>query len=233
MRGLGSRSSGTRRMSRTFTLFVTLVLAVTTYAVGRTTDRGRPAAAGETPAPALAVGAAPPTATPTAARAAVRPATPEDPAGASASPFGRTDGSIPDGETLSPFDELHPAIVNLDPDLHEAIRAAAADAEADGIELVVTSGWRSSDYQQQLFDEAIVTYGSRREARRWVKHPDASTHVTGEAVDVGYTDAAYWTIEHGNAYGLCQVYANEIWHFERTIEPGDSCPEPLADASTR
>jgi hypothetical protein len=56
-------------------------------------------------------------------------------------------------------------------------------------------------------------------------------HVTGKAVDVGPTDAAYWLAQHGARYGLCQIYANEIWHFERVIEPGETCPEQLPDAS--
>ena len=67
-------------------------------------------------------------------------------------------------------------------------------------------------------------YGSERIARQYVNTPDRSTHVTGKAVDIGPTDAAYWLAQHGARYGLCQIYANEIWHFERVIEPGGTCP---------
>jgi LAS superfamily LD-carboxypeptidase LdcB len=132
---------------------------------------------------------------------------------------------------LSPFDTSQPAIANLDPDLLAAIQQAATDAGADGIELVITTGWRSKRYQQQLLDDAVETYGSLAEARKWVNTPEKSTHVSGDAVDVGYTDADYWLMEHGSAYGLCQTYANEIWHFELMTEPGGTCPAQLPDAT--
>lgn len=146
-------------------------------------------------------------------------------------PLGAEDGYIPDGVVLSPWDTHHPAIANLDPDLLDAVQQAAIDAEAEGIVMVINSGWRSERYQLELLDEAVVTYGSEEEARKWVNAPDASTHVTGDGVDIGYTDADNWLIEHGNAYGLCQTYANEIWHFELTVEPGETCPPPLRDAT--
>lgn len=145
--------------------------------------------------------------------------------------IGVADGHIPDGDVLSPYDVEHPAIANLDPDLLAAIQQATIDANAEGIEMVVNSGWRSERYQQALLDEAIVTYGSEEAARKWVNTPDRSTHVTGEGVDIGYTDADYWLIEHGYRYGLCQTYANEIWHFELADEPGNACPPPLPDAN--
>ena len=78
---------------------------------------------------------------------------------------------------------------------------------------------------------AIVTYGSLAEARKWVSTPEESSHVTGDAVDIGPTDAADWMSWFGNEYGLCQTYANEIWHYELTIEPGGTCPPPISDAA--
>lgn len=141
------------------------------------------------------------------------------------------DGAFVDGEDLSPFDDSHPALSNLDPNLLVAVQAAATDAEATGIPMVVTSGWRSPEYQQSLLDEAIITYGSEDEALRWVLTPDRSSHVTGDAVDVGYTDAAYWMMENGSRYGLCQTYANETWHYELAVEPGGACPAPIEDAN--
>jgi hypothetical protein len=160
-----------------------------------------------------------------------KPPPPVTPPASSTSVVTADDGFIPDGESLSPFDTDHPAVINLDPDLLEAIQHAATDAEADGVEMVINSGWRSERYQQALFDEAVVTYGSEEEARKWVNTPDRSTHVTGEAVDIGYADADYWLIDYGAEYGLCQTYANEIWHFELSVEPGETCPTPLSDAT--
>jgi hypothetical protein len=126
-----------------------------------------------------------------------------------------------------------PTIAKLDPDLLAAVRDAAHDARDDGVTLVITSGWRSRAHQQRLFDEAVRSYGSVQEALRYVATPDTSAHVTGDAVDIGPTDAAEWLGEHGSDYGLCQIFANEIWHFELATTPGGRCPDMYPDGSYR
>ncbi|WP_245777839.1 M15 family metallopeptidase [Lentzea xinjiangensis] len=140
-------------------------------------------------------------------------------------------GSIPENESISVDDSAHAAIANLDPALLAAVRAAAADARTRGVELKVTSGWRSAEYQQRLLDEAIALYRSEEEARKLVHPPEKSKHVTGQAIDIGPTAAADWLVQHGADYGLCQAYANEMWHFELLTTPGGRCPQPLSDAS--
>jgi LAS superfamily LD-carboxypeptidase LdcB len=95
----------------------------------------------------------------------------------------------------------------------------------------VTSGRRSAAYQQELLDEAVRRYGSLGEALRYVASPDTSSHVTGDAVDLGPTQADDWLIRHGADYGLCQTYANEMWHFELATAPGGTCPAPRPDAA--
>jgi D-alanyl-D-alanine carboxypeptidase len=143
---------------------------------------------------------------------------------------GTQDGFIPDGVRVSVFDTHVPAVGNLDPDLLEAIRQAAMDAAQDSIEILVTSGWRSPRYQEQLLHEAIVTYGSLEEASRWVATPETSAHVTGNAIDVGPNDAIEWLAERGAAYGLCQVYENEPWHLElRPDAVFNGCPPMFPD----
>lgn len=125
---------------------------------------------------------------------------------------GVDDGVVPDAVTA--FDDEYPAVFNLDSDLLSALRRAASDAAAQGIALYINSGWRSSEYQQQLLDEAIASYGSVEEASRWVASPTTSAHVSGDAVDIGPPEGAAWLSEFGAAYGLCQIYSNEAWHFE-------------------
>jgi zinc D-Ala-D-Ala carboxypeptidase len=44
---------------------------------------------------------------------------------------------------VTPFDDTHPGVAKLDPDLLEALRTAATDAAHDGIKVYVSSGWRS------------------------------------------------------------------------------------------
>ena len=99
--------------------------------------------------------------------------------------------------------------------------------------MVVTSGWRSQAHQQRLYEEAVSKYGSEGEASRWVSTPDTSAHVTGDAVDIGPTVAADWLSQHGADYGLCQIFANEIWHYELATTTGGQCPDMLPDSSYR
>lgn len=187
-----------------------------------------------TPMPAPArpepgAGRVPPPPRPPSLAARRLPASPEP--GAGRVPLTAADGYIADGEGLSPFATDYPAVGNLAPDLLAAVQHAATDAARDGVDLMITSGWRSARYQQALLDAAIAQYGSEAEARRWVNTPAKSTHVTGKAVDIGPTAADLWLRQHGNRYGLCQIYANEPWHYELATEPGGICPPPLADAS--
>jgi len=142
---------------------------------------------------------------------------------------GLAGGEVPDGQTT--LDDDIPAITKLDPALAAAVQEAADAAAADGISFWITSGWRSAAYQQALLDQAVQKHGSLEAARRTVSTPELSRHVTGKAIDIGPTEGAYWTIQNGAKYGLCQVYANEVWHFERRTEPGGTCPELLADSS--
>lgn len=150
-----------------------------------------------------------------------------------ATPLGEEDGVVPDGVTVTVFDDDVPAVANLDPDLLDALRQAAADAADDGVDFHVNSGWRSPEYQDQLLRDAISTYGSEEEAARWVATADTSAHVSGDAVDIGPPDAAAWLSEHGSAYGLCQIYRNEPWHYELRSEAiDDGCP-PMYDDPTQ
>jgi D-alanyl-D-alanine carboxypeptidase len=140
----------------------------------------------------------------------------------------RADGVLPDGVTV--FDDRYPGVANLDPALLGALRLAATDAADDGVEFVVDSGWRSREYQEQLLHEAVSEYGSEQEAARWVATPNTSAHVSGEAVDIGPFVATRWLSDHGATYGLCQIYGNEPWHYERRPEAiAHGCPPMYAD----
>ncbi|MCX5104773.1 M15 family metallopeptidase [Streptomyces sp. NBC_00053] len=150
---------------------------------------------------------------------------------AEATPEGADESGTPDGRRFTPFDTRYPAIARLDKRLLKAVQQAARDARDDGIEFRVTSGWRSKEHQQRLLDEGIEKYGSAEKARQFVNTPQKSTHVSGKAVDIGPTDADDWLIRNGSDYGLCQVYNNEMWHFELLTRPGGTCPAPLSNAA--
>jgi zinc D-Ala-D-Ala carboxypeptidase len=142
--------------------------------------------------------------------------------------LGEADGAVPGGTTV--FDDEIPGVANLDPDLLGALRRAATAAAGDGVAFFVDSGWRSPEYQKQLLRAAISEYGSEKEAARWVATAETSPHVSGDAVDIGHSDATAWLAEHGAEYGLCQIYSNEPWHYELRPEAIDrGCPLMYAD----
>jgi D-alanyl-D-alanine carboxypeptidase len=144
--------------------------------------------------------------------------------GLQAAPTGRPAGQ--------PVRDLAPVVpdgvgdmAGLTPAMRRAVTRAQAAAAADGVELRVTSGWRSRERQRQLYVEAIAKYGSPERARRWVLPPEESEHVAGRAVDVGPESGARWLEEHGVRFGLCRRYDNEPWHFERlAVARGSVCP---------
>lgn len=147
---------------------------------------------------------------------------------ATSSPRDEANGAVADGVTV--FDDEVPAVANLDPGLLEALRQAATDAGDDTVTFRVNSGWRSPEYQNQLLHEAISKSGSEKEAARWVATPDTSLHVSGDAIDIGPTDATVWLAKQGADYGLCQIYRNEPWHYELHPDAVDhGCPRLYAD----
>ncbi|KNY05260.1 M15 family metallopeptidase [Microbacterium sp. GCS4] len=150
----------------------------------------------------------------------------------SSGPVTEADGLIRHEGDVSVFDDV-PAVSNLDSDLLEAVRAAATAAEEDGVRMHVNSGWRSAAYQEQLRRDAVAQYGSEEEAARWVATPENSEHVSGDAIDLGGLPAQDWLARHGAQFGLCQIYANERWHFElRPAAVANGCPLMYDDPTT-
>ncbi|MDP3951490.1 M15 family metallopeptidase [Microbacterium sp.] len=152
------------------------------------------------------------------------------PSGGTGSVLTPEHGYIGEGDGLSVFDEQAPAVTRLNPELLDALRRAATDAEADGVAFEVNSGWRSPEYQSSLLRAAVDDYGSEEEAARWVATAQTSAHVSGDAVDIGPLTATDWLAQHGAQYGLCQIYGNESWHYELRQEAVDGvCPASFSD----
>ena len=123
-------------------------------------------------------------------------------------------------------DALHPLLA-------ARFSVAQSFARADGIKLFITSGFRSLARQQILFDREVAIRGSESEAAKWVLPPNFSKHPRGLAIDVNYPNGraeALWLERNGYRFGLCRVYANEWWHFEGVIAPGQACPELAPNA---
>ena len=150
--------------------------------------------------------------------------------------LGRLSGRGPDaGDGVLPgavsvYSDAYAGITHLNPQMLAALRRAADEANRYGIAIDIDSGWRSRAYQQQLFDQAVASYGSQAAAARWVARPGTSIHEAGDAVDVAGERAEGWLWRNGAFYGLCRMYGNEPWHFEwRPRAMVDGCPQMYAD----
>ncbi|MBB5917119.1 LAS superfamily LD-carboxypeptidase LdcB [Nocardia transvalensis] len=121
----------------------------------------------------------------------------------------------------------------LEPALAAAYSLAEQQAHAEGVPLSITSGYRTPEQQEELWQDGLATYGGPDEARRWVLPPAESTHVQGRAVDVGPREGAGWLEANGNRWGLCRTFDNEWWHFELVTAPGGQCPPRSPSAAER
>ena len=126
--------------------------------------------------------------------------------------------------------------LNLNIYVKNRFLAAQSNAHKEGINLVITSGFRTAARQEYLFKRAIAKYGSAKEASKWVLPPDKSHHPDGIALDINYPgdpEDTKWLELNGYKYGLCRVYKNEWWHFEPLVAPGEECPALVANALTK
>ena len=124
-------------------------------------------------------------------------------------------------------------VEEIHPELQQRFNAAQLFAARDGVGLLITSGFRSLERQKFLYDREVQLRGSETEAAKWVLPPQSSHHPKGLAIDVNYPmdpAGAMWLERNGWRFGLCRVYANEWWHFEAVIAPGERCPALAPDA---
>ena len=146
-------------------------------------------------------------------------------------------GCVSDEQSLGavPIEIPVMPVYELNQQLKTRFLAAQAQAELVGIQLKITSGFRSKARQLYLFNQAIEKYKTAEEASKWVLPPDLSHHPKGIAIDVNYPNGptgAKWLEINGYKFGLCRVYENEWWHFEPLVAPGQPCPELLPNALT-
>ncbi len=127
--------------------------------------------------------------------------------------------------------------------IQEPLERMIQDAAARGVNLLVSSSYRSVAYQETLYQRKVQDYqnyglaleDAQEQARQWVARPGRSEHHTGLAVDIttlsyqvldsGFagTAAAGWLLEHSAEYGFILRYPEgkteitgvcwEPWHF--------------------
>src|SRR4051794_14348526 len=85
------------------------------------------------------------------------------------------------------------------PDVALAFDRMAAAAAADGVDLIVVSGFRSDAEQARLF--------AAHPDPRWVARPGTSLHRLGTELDLGPASAYGWLARNAPAFGFKQRYA--------------------------
>ncbi len=139
-----------------------------------------------------------------------------------------------------PTDLVRPKVDMLNECFIRSLAASAleemfAAAEADGVHLVLGSGYRAETLQRQLYDKYVTQYG-REAADSFSSRPGFSDHQTGLAVDISDHDArnylteefentpeGQWLIQHAYEYGFIMRYPRgkeeitgityEPWHY--------------------
>lgn len=148
---------------------------------------------------------------------------------------------LPDGYTVTTGQLVNSLLV--DARILEDLNTMMADAEAQGVRLIVCSAYRDIQYQTTLYQNKVnelVADGysqeaAEAEAATIVSYPGTSEHNSGLAVDLvtpeyqvlneGYaeTDAAKWLAAHAPEYGFILRYPKgfegitgiifEPWHY--------------------
>ena len=91
------------------------------------------------------------------------------------------------------------------PDVAAAFDRMAVAASADGLSLIVVSGFRSDAEQAALF--------AAHPDPKWVAPPGHSLHRCATELDLGPDSAYGWLAANAGRFGFVQRYAWEAWHF--------------------
>jgi hypothetical protein len=99
--------------------------------------------------------------------------------------------------------------------LHPRMRAAVDRLlQASSGRVVLVSGWRSHERQQQLWADAVAKYRDPEIADDWVARPGTSLHERGLAADLGGDLALAASLVERLELPLYRPLPNEEWHFE-------------------
>lgn len=131
----------------------------------------------------------------------------------------------------------------VDPLLNVYFQLMQNKAKEEGVELNIVSGCRTIAAQQKLWNESVEAAKkagksqkaaedeARRKVARWEDDNSISRHLLGRAIDVGPESSYKWlekNLRPGelNPFGICRIYANEVWHLELApnVKPQDGSP---------
>jgi hypothetical protein len=91
------------------------------------------------------------------------------------------------------------------PDVAAAYDQMAAAARADGVVLMVVSGFRSDAEQAELF--------AANPDPTWVAPPGQSLHRCATELDLGPSSSYGWLTANATRFGFVQRYSWEAWHY--------------------
>lgn len=130
--------------------------------------------------------------------------------------------------------------IEMESQAAEAVKKMVADLRADGMDIVVQSGYRSDDTQEELYQNQIAKHnGNELEAATISAVPLTSEHQAGLAVDFSVdgkldqnfanTPQGKWLNQHCTEYGFILRYTKdkveftgiiwEPWHFRYVGSP--------------
>lgn len=109
------------------------------------------------------------------------------------------------------------------PDAAAAYDRMTAAARADGLVLMVVSGFRSDAEQAELF--------AAHPDPTWVAPPGQSLHRCATELDLGPSSAYGWLAANAGRFGFVQRYSWEAWHFGFVGGPAPCSPEGEAVAA--
>ncbi len=107
--------------------------------------------------------------------------------------------------------------VPMRPDVALAFDRMERAARADGVTLLISSGYRSDAEQAELF--------RRHPDPKWVAPPGRSLHRFGTELDLGPPSAHAWLAANGERFHFLQRYPHEPWHWGYELNPR-STPRP-------
>ncbi len=95
-----------------------------------------------------------------------------------------------------------------------AFLAMAEAAAEDGVELWITSGFRSQEEQRAFYQAYREGWGNR------AARPGHSNHQSGAALDLYVGGGVYdWLARNARRFGFRRTVPSEPWHWEYTKRP--------------
>ncbi|MBU5315624.1 M15 family metallopeptidase [Clostridium bornimense] len=147
------------------------------------------------------------------------------------------ENKLQDGYIPTDLVEINDNLVNkpiqMRSEAAEALNKMIAEGKENGLSMLLTSGYRSSDSQESLYSDEVATRG---EGINYVAPPGTSEHETGLAIDItsnkigckledtfDTTDEGKWLKDNAHKFGFILRYPKdkeeitgylyEPWHF--------------------